>query len=104
MSAPCKHCGIVVQPPAVGHVCSVPINAEELLLAELAAMDDAVLVEYVLQEDFYTPSHWEAVSRLELERRGKGDLPLLLQQSRCVHAPIFVGPDGTCKACGKKGL
>lgn len=77
--------------------------AEELLLAELATMEDGVLVEYVLQEDYYTPSHWEAVARLELERRGKGHLPQERREAGCVHAPIFV-EGGTCKACGKKGL
>lgn len=78
-------------------------GAEEALLDELAAMSDDVLVEYVLQEDYYTPSHWEAVAQLELDRRGKGDLPKRKVQSRCVHAPVF--RDGsTCRACGKTGL
>lgn len=78
-------------------------GAEELLLAELAEMSDDVLVEYVLQEDYYTPSHWEAVAQLELDRRGKGDLPKQRKQERCQHAPIFVH-EGVCKACGKTGL
>jgi hypothetical protein len=78
-------------------------DVEDQLLAELAAMDDSTLVEYVLQEDYYTGSEWEAVAQLELDRRGKGDLPKLHQQSRCVHAPVF-RREGVCTACGKQGL
>jgi hypothetical protein len=73
--------------------------AEELLLAELAAMEDSVLVEYVLQEDYYTPPHWTAVAQLELDRRGKGELPALKWQAGCVHARVA---HGVCKACGKR--
>lgn len=56
--------------------------AEELLLAELALMSDETLVEYVLQEDYYTSAHWEAVARLKLDRRGKVHLPEQRQAER----------------------
>lgn len=50
-------------------------DIEERLLAALAALNDSCLVEYVLQQDYYTGSEWEEVAQLELDRRGKGDLP-----------------------------
>jgi hypothetical protein len=76
---------------------------EGKLLAALSLMRDETLVEYVLQQDYYTRSDWEEVAQFELSRRGKGDLPKLKEQAQCVHAPIFVH-EGVCKACGKQGL
>ncbi|HEY6728334.1 MAG TPA: hypothetical protein VI197_30195, partial [Polyangiaceae bacterium] len=76
---------------------------EELLLTELSLMSDDVLVEYVLQEDYYTPPHWEAVAQLELDRRGKSELPKQRTQARCQHGRVFRDGD-TCRACGKTGL
>lgn len=55
---------------------------EERLLAALGDLRDDDLVEYVLQRDYYTPPDWAEVAQLELDRRGKGDLP---KQTEAAH-------------------